>query len=129
MRSSSRRSKIPRATYTDISLCLSSPKAIVTSCIRAHQAFDDDKNIFPLMHKQLCGVEFTLLRTLVEGQFHPCVVAASRSRPLLPSRVDRLADELRGIRARALAELLRPAVADFSDVDVPFLIDAHAMNI
>ena len=39
----------------------------MTSCVRAHQAFDDDKNIFPLTHKQLYGVEFTLPRTLVEG--------------------------------------------------------------
>src|SRR5882672_10823323 len=46
----------------------------------------------------------------------------------LPSRVDRLADQGRRIGAGARTEFLEASGVDLGDVEVPFLIGAHAVH-
>src|SRR5580692_510034 len=48
---------------------------------------------------------------------------------LFPRGVNGLADEQLRIRALARAEFLRAAIADFGDVEIPFLVDAHSVRI
>src|SRR5438309_8593849 len=47
---------------------------------------------------------------------------------LLPGRIDWLADQELGVGAGARSELLRAAIIDFGDVEVPFLIHAEAVH-
>src|SRR5215467_12080646 len=47
---------------------------------------------------------------------------------LFPCRIDRFADQRRRIGAGARPELLEAAGIDFSNVDVSFLVRAHAMH-
>src|SRR5206468_7943404 len=58
---------------------------------------------------------------LVESLRVPCL-------PLLPSRVDGLADQIRRIGSRAWTELLEASGVHFSDVEVAFLVRAHAVH-
>jgi hypothetical protein len=50
-------------------------------------------------------------------------------RPLLPRRINWLADQEGRICALARAEFLRAAVANFGDVEIAFLIDAHSVRV
>ena len=50
-------------------------------------------------------------------------------RLLLLGGVDRLANQQRWIRSRPRADFLRAPIAHFRDVEIPFLIDAHAVGI
>src|SRR6202163_3252842 len=53
---------------------------------------------------------------------------ASPRRALLPGGVDRLADQRRRSGAGARTELLEAPGVDLRDVEVPFLIRAHAVH-